>query len=163
MQTPSPLPIDYVTKEVWEDEYDFAYLDETYQFSDTLDIDAHAASKDIKRKFRFPSHDPSENLIVDDRTDSTKVADILRIWSQVLTPDEAEIWSDIAERDVTKDIALRSGLRTPKSMIDREIKMFTDISNKDKLKMTKLVQNLPQMPSNAPSNHTFVFLKQQYA
>ena len=147
MQTPSPLPIDYVTQEVWEGEYDFAYLDETYQFSDTLDIDAHAASKDIKRKFRFPSHDPSENLIVDDRTDSKKVADILRIWSQVLTPDEAEIWSDIAERDVTKDISLRSGLRTPKSMIDREIKMFKDISNKDKLKMSKLMQKLPEIPS----------------
>ena len=123
------------------------YLDESYQFYDNLDIDAHAASKDIKRKFRFPSHDPSENLIVDDRPDSTKVADILRIWSQVLTPAEAKIWSDIAERDVTKDITLRSGLRTPKSMIDCEIKMFKDISNKDKLKMTKLVQNLPQMPS----------------
>ena len=67
------------------------------------------------------------------------MADILRISSQVLTPAEAEIWSDIAERDVTKDIALRSGLRTPKLMIDREIKMFRDISNKNKLKMTKLV------------------------
>ena len=98
--------------ESWEGECDFAYLDETYHFNDTLDIDANVASKEIKRKFRFPSQDPSENVIVDDREDSKKVADILRIWSQVLTPDEAEIWSDIAERDVTKDISLRSGLRT---------------------------------------------------
>jgi hypothetical protein len=37
----------------------------------------HAASKDIKKKFRFPSSDSSENLIVDDRPDSKKVADIL--------------------------------------------------------------------------------------
>jgi hypothetical protein len=64
---------------VWEGEYNFAYLDKSYQFYDNLDIDAHAASKDIKRKFCFPSHDPSENLIVDDRPDSTKVADILRM------------------------------------------------------------------------------------
>ena len=103
-----------------------------------------------QKTFCFPTSDPSENLIVDDRTDSKKVADILRIWSQVLTPAEAEIWSDIAERDVTKDISLRSGLRTPKAMIDNEIKMFTDITNKEKCKMTELVQKLPLMPSVEP-------------
>ena len=132
--------------ESWEGECDFVYLDETYHFNDTLDIDANVASKEIKRKFRFPSQDPSENLIVDDREDSKKVADILRIWSQVLTPDEAEIWSDIAERDVTKDISLRSGLRTPKSIIDREIKTFKDISSKNKNKMSSLLQRLPETP-----------------
>ena len=132
--------------ESWEGECDFAYLDETYQFNDTLDIDANVASKEIKRKFRFPSQDPSENVIVDDREDSKKVADILRIWSQVLTPDEAEIWSDIAERDVSKDISLRSGLRTPESIIDREIKMFKDISSKNKNSMSSLLQRLPETP-----------------
>jgi hypothetical protein len=70
-------------------------------------MNVHVASKDIKKKFRFPTSDPSENLIVDDRTDSKKVVDILRIWSQVLTLAEAEIWRDIAERDVMKDISLQ--------------------------------------------------------
>ena len=72
---PQPLPIDIVTQEVWEGEYDFAYLDETYQFSDTVNIDVHAASKDIKKTFRFPSSEPSENLIIDDRPTVKKVAD----------------------------------------------------------------------------------------
>ena len=138
--------------ETWEGECDFAYLQETYHFKDELEIDANVAS-DIKRKFRFPTQDPSENVIIDDRQDSQKVADILRIWSQVLKPEEAEIWSDIAERDVTKDISLRSGLRTPKAIIDREIKMFKDISSTNKNKMSSLLQKLPDIPckeSNIP-------------
>jgi hypothetical protein len=138
--------------ETWEGECDFAYLQETYHFNDELEIDANVAS-DIKRKFRFPTQDPSENVIIDARQDSQKVADILCIWSQVLKPEEAEIWSDIAERDVTKDISLRSGLRTPKAIIDREIKMFKDISSTDKNKMSSLLQKLPDIPykeSNIP-------------
>jgi hypothetical protein len=138
--------------ETWEGECDFAYLQETYHFNDELEIDANVAS-DIKRKFRFPTQDPSENVIIDARQDSQKVADILRIWSQVLKPEEAEIWSDIAERDVTKDISLRSGLRTPKAIIDREIKMFKDISSTNKNKMSSLLQKLPDIPykeSNIP-------------
>jgi hypothetical protein len=69
VQTSPPFPLDFVIMESWEGECDFAYLDETYQFNDTLDIDANVASKEIKRKFRFPSQDPSENVIVDDRED----------------------------------------------------------------------------------------------
>ena len=40
-------------------------------------MNVHVASKDIKKKFRFPTSDPVENSIVDNRTDSEKVADIL--------------------------------------------------------------------------------------
>ena len=72
--------------EMWEGECDFAYLQETYHFNDELEIDANVAS-DIKRKFRFPTQDPSENVITDTRQDSQKVADILRVWSQVLKPE----------------------------------------------------------------------------
>ena len=142
---------------MWEGEHDFAYLGENYQFSDTVNLNVHSASKDIKKKFRFPTSDPVENSIVDNRTDSEKVADILRIWSQVLTPAEAQIWSDIAERDVTKDISLRSGLRTPKSMIDNEIKMFSNINNKQKNEMTDLLQKLPQIsdePEPVPNQNS---------
>ena len=78
-----PFPTDYITHEIWEGQHDFAYLNETYQFSDNVNIDVHAASKNMKKTFRFPSSDPSENLIVDDRPDSKKVADILRICLKV--------------------------------------------------------------------------------
>ena len=80
MHTPPQLPIDYLTQEDWEGQHDFVYLNE-YQFTDTIDIDANSASKDIKRKFCFPSSDPSENLVIDTRPDNKKMADILRIWS----------------------------------------------------------------------------------
>ena len=54
------------------------------------------------------------------RSDSQKVTDILCIWSQLLTSDEQEIWNEIAERDLTRDISLESGIRTPKSFIENE-------------------------------------------
>ena len=50
--------------------------------------------------------------------------DILRIWSQALTPAETAIWNEVSQRDLSKDISLKSGLRTPKCVIDREIKQF---------------------------------------
>ena len=36
----------------------------------------------------FPAHDPKPNSVTDDRTESEIVGDIIRIWSQVLRPDE---------------------------------------------------------------------------
>ena len=74
---------------MWEGEYDFAYLDETYQFSDTVNIDVHAASKDIKKTFRFRSSEPSENLIMTART-VKEVADILQLLQRLPEMPSAE-------------------------------------------------------------------------
>ena len=50
-----------------------------------------------KAKFCFPTKDPAENLVDDIRSDSEKVTDILRIWSQILTHEEKLIWNDIVK------------------------------------------------------------------
>ena len=50
-----------------------------------------------------------------------KMSDILRVWSQVLTEGVTEIWS---LRNLSQDISLKSGLRTPNCVIDRGIEQF---------------------------------------
>ena len=69
---------------------------------------ASAAKKAQQAKFRFPTRDPTDNVIIDTRSPEQTMSDILRIWSQVLTPDEAEIWNNISNRDLSKDISLKS-------------------------------------------------------
>ena len=120
--------------EQWENQYDFCYINQiNYECQnnptapDTTDISACAVSPATKMKFRFPSKDPDENIVIDNRSDSEKVTDIIRIWSQLLTSEERVIWNEIAERDLTRDISLESGIRTPKSFIENEIKAFRDI------------------------------------
>ena len=97
-------------------------------------------------KFRFPSHDPKPNSVIDTRTDSQKVSDIIRIWSQVLRPDEKLLWSEIAEIDLTQTLSLPSGMRLPKSFIEKDIKQFRDLNKQEK---TLLLQNLVE-PPNGP-------------
>ena len=74
------------------------------------DFSVFVASNAVKAKFLYPSKDPLPNLIEDTRSDSQKVSDILRIWSQILTPEEEFIWNEIAERDILKAISLPSGI-----------------------------------------------------
>ena len=69
------------------------------------------ATPAIKAKFRYPSKDPKPNSVIDTRTASAKVSDMIRIWSQVLREDEQLLWSEMAERDLTKTISLPSGMR----------------------------------------------------
>ena len=85
------------------------------------DFSVFAATPAVKAKFKYPSKDPLPNLIEDTRTDSEKVSDILRIWSQILTPAEQVIWNEIAERDISKAISLPSGMRIPKTFIEKDI------------------------------------------
>ena len=82
--------------------------------------------------------------MIDNRTAEKKMSDILRIWSQVLTREETQVWNKIRERDLSKDISLKSGLRTPKSIIDQEIKQFRQISAGKKCDMLKTLQQLPE-------------------
>ena len=71
--------------------------------SEAENIFACAATSAIKKKFRFPAHDPSENEVTDTRTDVQKINDIIRVWSQVLNPSEQLLWNDIAERNLSHD------------------------------------------------------------
>ena len=78
------------------------------------ELSVFLATPGIKAKFRYPAKDPKPNLITDNRSDSAKVSDIIRIWSQVLRKDEQVIWNGIAERDISKAISLPSGMIVPK-------------------------------------------------
>ena len=123
---PTQVPSAEFFTEEWENQNDFCYLSPVYYECESNDISACAVSPATKAKFCFPSKDPAENLVDDIRSDSEKVTDILRIWSQILTPDEKLIWSDIAERDLAKTISLNSGIRIPKSFIECDIRAFRD-------------------------------------
>ena len=76
--------------EEWDTENDFYYLSQKLDEGKNSDISAFAVSNSAKAKFCFPSKDPSQNLVNDMRSDSEKVTDILRNWSQL-------IWSVIVE------------------------------------------------------------------
>ena len=121
------MPIYDFLQEEWENQFDFCYFAQLYSQEVDKDISANYLSPATKAKFHFPSQDPQENLVVDTRSDSQKVTDILCIWSHLLTSDEQDIWNDIAERDLTHDISLESRIRTHKSFIENKIKAFKDL------------------------------------
>ena len=93
-------------------------------------------------------------MIKDTRTDEDKVSDILRIWCQVLTDDEQNIWNGIAERDLSQNITLPSGLRTPKHIIDSEIKAFKVVNNKDRQNMLDTLKSAPELHVNSRAKDT---------
>ena len=131
--------------ELWENEHDFSYLSDHYLYDNIVNSDINMATAAIraqKAKFRFPKQDPQAPDIVDKRSDKQKMSDILRVWSQVLTREETNIWNEVSQRDLSRDISLKSGLRTPKCVIDREIKMFRQAPGK-RAAMLKSLENLP--------------------
>ena len=107
---------------------------------------ASAATKAQRAKFKFPSSDPVEQEIVDNRTPEQKMSDIVRIWSQCLTSEETKVWNEVSERDILRDISLKSGLRTSKSIIDQEIKKFRGLKPGKK---SELLSTLNQLPSES--------------
>ena len=112
---------------------------------------AFSATKATRAKFRFPSKDPVDNTIQDTRNDSEKVNDILRMWCQVLTEDEQAIWNGIAERDLTQNLTLASGLRTPKHVIDAEIKAFKSLNSANKQDMLAMLKTAPELHTSNPA------------
>ena len=92
--------------EEWEGENDFHYFDLPILVSDSesesdndsdsevITVPTFTASSATKAKsaarakYRFPSKDPSDNVVKDTRTDEEKVSGILRLWCQLLTDDE---------------------------------------------------------------------------
>ena len=61
------------------------------------DFSAFVVSPTVKARLKFPARDPSPNLIVDNRSDAQIVSDILRIWCQILTQSEEDVWNEIAQ------------------------------------------------------------------
>ena len=76
---------DFLTEQ-WENKHDFYYLNQSdYEYPEhpetpeISDISTYVVSQATKAKFRFPSKDPDENNVVDNRNDAEKVKNILRI------------------------------------------------------------------------------------
>ena len=115
------MEINYFAEE-WEGQNDFHYLNDYVTV--TQNVSAFKANPAVKAKFRYPVSDPTPNEIDDERTDAQKVQDILRIWAQILKPEEQTIWNQIAERDISKQVYLQSGMRLPKAFIERDIRFF---------------------------------------
>ena len=135
--------INYFTEE-WTNEHDFTFLDDKLYEISQEDFSAFVVSPTVKARFKFPACNPSPNLIVDNRSDAQIVSDILRIWCQILTQSEQDVWNEIAQRDLSKAISLPSGLRVPKSFIDKDIKNFRNLKAHEKeTLLTKLCANYP--------------------
>jgi hypothetical protein len=158
--------------EQWEEENDFHYFDLPVLVSDSeSDSDSDSDSEVItvptftassptkaksaaRAKYRFPPKDPSDNEVKDTRTDEEKISDILRLWCQLLTDDEQKVWNSIAERDLSHATTLPSGLRTPKNIIDQEIKAFKTIDGKAKQEMLDTLTIAPELHGNNRAKNT---------
>ena len=78
------------------------------------------ATKTAKQKFRYPSKDPAESELVDERPDQEILEDILRISSQILTPDELTLWNEIACQDLSHSMKFNNDILVPKMILDQE-------------------------------------------
>ena len=73
------------------------------------------------------------------------------MWCQVLTEDEQTIWNGIAERDLSQNTTLSSGLRTPKHIIDAEIKAFKSLNSMNKQDMLAALDIAPELHTSNPA------------
>ena len=67
-----------------------------------------------------------------------------------MTNEEQEIWNEIAERNLSRDISLESGVQTPKSFIENEIKAFKDIKQKDQSALLRTLRTVPDISRPSP-------------
>ena len=96
------MEINYFAED-WEGQNYFHYLNDYVTV--TQNVSAFKANPAVKAKFKYPTRDPTPNEIQDDRSDSEKIQDILRIWAQILKPDEQTIWNQISERDISRQVS----------------------------------------------------------
>ena len=137
----------------------------------SADFSTYPACTTVKNKFRFPRDDPAESVILDQRSGDQKIRDILRVWSQVLNPDEAKIWSSCAQRDISHDITLKNGIRTPKVIVDEAIKRYKIATLKEKTDLLKgQLSHLPDqlmtpsetyVPTNEPLTDSTCILPEE--
>ena len=112
--------------------YSFEIEDYTGQFGYSFFSEANPVTKDmfagmsaeLRKKFLFPKSDPLPNEYVDTRSYEEIALDIERLMSMCLTPDETAVWSEIATRDISHDIHLKSGIRTPAEIVVAEINRY---------------------------------------
>ena len=76
-------------------------------------------------------------------TAEREMSDILRIWFRMLTKEKTDICTEVSERDLSKDISLKSGLRTPNSVIDLKIRQFRQAPGKNAA-MFQTLNNRPE-------------------
>ena len=90
------------------------------------------ASNTAKAKFKYPTRDPAESELTDNRTEKEKLQDILRISSQVLNAEELHLWEEIAGQKLCDSMKFNSDLRIPKVVLDSELRKHTK-NHTDKL------------------------------
>ena len=56
------------------------------------------------------------------------------------------MWNDIAQRDLSKAVSLPSGLRLPKSFIEKDFKSFQNLKLQEKESLLKKIINAPSTP-----------------
>ena len=120
-----------------DNSYDFQIEEYPGQYGFSFFIDSKPVtadifsgiSADVRAKFRFPKTDPPENAYVDRRTHEQIALDIERLMSMCLTKQEAAAWSKIATRDISHDIHLKHGVRTPAQIIVDEINKYKKQNN----------------------------------
>ena len=112
--------------------WDFVFEEET--FSGELDFPALGeyslpqseinvlAMSPARQKFKYPTRDPPISELKDERTDSEKLEDILRVSSQILTKEELVIWNEIAGQNLSEVMRFQSDVRIPKSVLDAELR-----------------------------------------
>ena len=117
----SSLECEFET-ENYQGELDFPALGVYDIPEESMDALASKATKTTKTKFRYPARDPEESDITDDRNDQEILEDILRISSQILTPQELTIWNEIAGQDLTDTMKFNNDVRIPKTVLDAELR-----------------------------------------
>ena len=131
--------------EEYDGENKFIYIGPQYELDEARqNLFCHAATNSTS-KWKYPAIDPPANEYVDTRTPKQVMEDINRIMLLCLTEEELELWSEIAERDLSHRITLTGGIRTPKQIVTDEIKQW----RKKKQKVL-----LDQLPPPTPMSQT---------
>ena len=137
----SSLECEFET-ENYQGELDFPALG-VYDIPEkSMDALASKATKTTKTKFRYPARDPEESDITDDRNDQEILEDILRISSQILTPQELTIWNEIAGQDLTDTMKFNNDVRIPKTVLDAELRRHKKLKDPKDIHLVLLSHDL---------------------
>ena len=79
-----------LVEEDFDDPFIF-YFPGYHKVDPPAEIIVLGANATVKAKWKYPTSDPEPSELVDDRSPMEIKADILRIWAQMLKPDELEL------------------------------------------------------------------------
>ena len=122
-----------LVEEDFDDPFIF-YFPGYHKVDPPAEIIVLGANATVKAKWKYPTSDPEPSELVDDRSPMEIKADILRIWAQMLKPDELELYNSIAERNVSHQCTLNGPIRTPKVIIDEQRKLYKQIADQEEKK-----------------------------